>query len=159
MVSAEIEWRYALRQRGRRQNDTVLSRTGTNEVKSSHRVQKEPSFSRRRMLLLVLVLPSVIAIGTAWVLKNKPYASDITVSLTVSRFAFELEKVSLGDEFVRSLNVGSVAMSNVDRIEFGAYRVRLADPKRYDLSTNSYPENAWKEIIADQPRVVLTGET
>lgn len=128
-------------------------------MKSSHRVQKEPSSSRRRMLLLVLVLPSVIAIGTAWVLKNKPYASDITVSLTVSRFAFELEKASLGDEFVRSLNVGSVAMSNVDRIEFGAHRVRLADPKRYDLSTNSYPENAWKEIIADQPRVVLTGET
>jgi hypothetical protein len=109
-------------------------------------------------LLLALMAPSVAGLGVAWFLKSQPYASNVTLALTVSRFAFELEKPSLGDEFIRSLNVRSMAMTNVNTVEFAAHRLSVADQNRYDLRTNSYPEQAWKHIVMNRRRIVFQGE-
>src|SRR5260370_5547603 len=159
MVSTESQWSYALRQGGCYQDDTILSCTSRVEMSGSRRLSPKRSPLRRWILVLVLAMPSVIGMITTWVLKNKTYATNISLTLAVSRFAFELEKAPLGDEFIRSANALSLAVTNVDRVEFRANQVFLADQKQYDVRTNSYPTEAWKKVALTESRLVFEGRS
>ena len=129
-------------------------------MNGSRQVSEKPLSVRRLVYLFgMLLLPSLIGVGAALILRGMPYASLVTLKLTVSRFAFELESASLRNELLRSLTVNSVAMSNVQAIAFSAHRVRLADPRLYNAKQDTYPKEAWKQIAGDQPMVVFQAKS
>jgi hypothetical protein len=115
------------------------------------------SLSLRRLtyLMIMLALPTLFGVCIAGALWKRPYAANVRLNLTVSRFGFKLESASLGDELLRSLVANSVAMSNIETVEFDARRLRIADPVRFDQERNIYRADAWKPIPLVQPRVIF----
>jgi hypothetical protein len=115
------------------------------------------SLTSKRLIYLIagLALPTVIGISIAAALWKTSYPANVSLNLAVSRFTFQLESASVGDELVRSLPVDSLGMSNIETVEFDARRVRMGDLRLVGGDAEIYKSATWKSIDPMQPKVVF----
>ena len=106
--------------------------------------------------LLLLTLPTVIAIAAVLLLMNLRAPTRFTVELTVHRAAVTVG----GDESTAilgaSLPVQSVTVEKFDEMTFTPQQMQIADPSKYLFEEDRYPEDAWTPLAPNGP-IVMTG--
>jgi hypothetical protein len=106
--------------------------------------------------LLLLTLPTLIVVVVVLVLMYWHIPTRIHIDLTVNRVVFTVG----GTDPKPILNPGSFQSITVERfasIKLSPKKLEIADPVKYILRENRYPESSWSSLAVTPP-VVITGE-
>lgn len=100
--------------------------------------------------LLLLTLPTVVLSSVTLILMIWPIATHVEIDLTVNRVTF----VTGGSDLTTILNsvaIQALTIEQFDKIVLSPKQMKVADPARYRLLEDSYPNIAWKSLIISSP--------
>jgi hypothetical protein len=95
--------------------------------------------------ILLLILPTAIIILSAAILMNWAIPTRVEVNVTLNRVFFEIG----GSESITILNTTifrSLTVEKFNRITFHPKVFAVADPAKYSLAEDGYPESAWNNL-------------
>ena len=109
----------------------------------------------------MLATPILLMILTAAALRSWNVPTRVLLNFTVSRISFTVAGTTWYRRIVNSTPFISVTFENFSLVRFRPTRLHVADPSRYELTTDRYPESAWQPVrmnIAVRVHFVLTVE-
>jgi hypothetical protein len=113
----------------------------------------------RRSLLLSL-LPTIVVLAVIVVLMRLTVSTHVAVRVQATRIAFTIRSDSQpGYLDTRGWRVRSVTFEEIDSLVFLVGRMEVADPRRYQLESDTYPPDAWRPLVVRPRRLVLRGDT
>ena len=111
--------------------------------------------ARRLAAAVVLVAPTVIALLLGWALMTWRVATAIRLALTVERAEFTLAPAD--QPRARILDSTSFTAITVERfaaVSVEPKTIETADPAKYDLAQDRFPDSAWKKVANAEDNAV-----
>ncbi len=113
--------------------------------------------------LWLVSLPSALAAAVVIGLMLWPISARIQVELTTERVEFEIGVTEQGKAVLGGLDVRSVAIEKFATVAFEPDAskpdtFKVADPSRYRVETDDFPDAAWKTLSVTSSKVTLVAK-
>jgi len=126
------------------------------------RLVEEPQRTRpwweRIPPLWLVSLPAALAAAVVIGLMLWPISAQVHVELTTERVEFEVGATEQGKTILGGLDFRSVAIERFATIAFEPDTFRVADPSRYRVKTDDFPDVAWKTLDVTGSKVTLVAK-
>ena len=108
-------------------------------------------------LILTVVIPPVIAALVAWALLRWHIQTRIGFEVLTKQVQFTVGRSGQNKAvpILDSMSFPSLAVENFSGIRFTPEEIFVADPKQYDLVSNSYPASAWEPLLPRNAQVEI----
>ncbi|HRA48609.1 MAG TPA: hypothetical protein PK819_11125 [Thermomicrobiales bacterium] len=87
-----------------------------------------------------------------------PISARVHVELTTERVEFEIGATEQGKTILGGLDFRSVAIERFATIAFEPDTFKVADPSRYRVKTDDFPDAAWKSLSVTNSKVTLVAK-
>ncbi|HRC42778.1 MAG TPA: toll/interleukin-1 receptor domain-containing protein [Nitrospira sp.] len=108
--------------------------------------------------LWLVSLPAALAAAVVIVLMLWPISARVHVELTTERVEFEIGATEQGKTILGGLDFRSVAIERFATIAFEPDTFKVADPSRYRVKTDDFPDAAWKSLSVTNSKVTLVAK-
>jgi hypothetical protein len=102
----------------------------------------------------LLSLPTVVAAVVVIALMQWPIAARIQVELTTERVEFTLSKTN-ETTLLGPITARAVAIANFETISFQPENIKVADPARYQMGKDDFPDSAWKPLSLQSATIAI----
>jgi hypothetical protein len=105
----------------------------------------------RTQVLLLLSLPTVLALTAVALLHYWRVPTHVQVSLSTTRAEFTLGSTDHSVEILKAVPFEDLTLEKFSAVRLKPERLDVANPKSYNRATRSYPDAAWSRVARDQP--------
>ncbi|HMH48619.1 MAG TPA: toll/interleukin-1 receptor domain-containing protein [Candidatus Acidoferrum sp.] len=129
--------------------ERLVQEVAGRDIKPPRSVPPPRTGARHAWAAALLVAPTIIAALLGWMLMSWRIPTAVRLALTVKRAEFTLAPAD--PPLARILDSTPFTAITVERfavVSIEANAVEAADPARYDLAMDRFPESAWRKVAA-----------